>query len=157
MMRNVIGIMFAIITCMVAVTVANESFSQRHYTDIDTVKSWIEPPAGILMREWMPEGASFIEANIARSGDWVGRTIARAYEKEELLDPDRLGRVLSLIRLSFSDPKIIVPIEDKNPRVTMLLLFFLKQECKDIKLHQKIIDAEIYITEQLAKSDKRTE
>jgi hypothetical protein len=157
MIRIVIGVMFAIIICEGSVSVANES-SSGCYINIATVKSWIEPPAGFSMRRWKPEEASVVEKSIMRSGDSVGFGIARAYpRRRDLLDPDRLDRILTLIRLSFSWPRMIISEEDKSPTVTMLLLFALKQECEDIKLRQKIIDAEIYISEQLVKSEKKME
>lgn len=133
---------------------ANDSLSQPKNTDIETVKNWIEPPPGFSMKTWTPEDASPVEKGIVRSGDWLGRTIARAYEIGELLNPDRLDRVLSLMRLSFSYPAVIIPIEDSNPRATMLLLCALKHECKDPNLLQRIVDAEVYIKEQLSKSQK---
>ena len=157
MMKSIIGFMSVIIFCTVSITVAGESRLQHQYTDIETVKSWIEPPEVIPMSKWTPEGASFVEISIMRSGDKVGTGIARAYPRADLLYPDRLERVLTLIRLSFSAPEIIVQKEDKNPKFTMLLLFALKHECKDMNLRQRIIDAEMYIDEQLAKSDKKTE
>lgn len=156
MMKIAIGVMFTIIICKASIAVSNES-SCGCYISIDTVKSWIEPPAGIPMKKWYPEGISILETSIIRSGDSIGYAISRAYSRRELRDPDRLDRVLSLMRLSFSAPKIITSEEDKSPTVTMLLLFALKQECEDIGLRQKIIDAEIYINEQLAKGEKKME
>lgn len=156
MVKIAIGVMFTIIICQASVAMANES-SCGCYIDIDSIKNLVEPPAGIPMKKWYPEGISFVEKSIRRSGDSIGNGIARAYSREDLLDPDRLDRVLSLICISFSAPGMIIRVEDKNPTVTMLLLFALKQECEDIRLRQRIIDTEIYISEQLVKSDKEVE
>lgn len=156
MVKIAIGVMFTIIICQASVAMANES-SCGCYIDIDSIKNMVEPPAGIPMKKWYPEGISIMEDSIIRSGDRIGYGIARAFSRRELRDPDRLDRVLSLMRLSFSEPQMITSPADKTPTVTMLMLFALKQECEDIRLRQKIIDAEIYISEQLVKSDKEVE
>ena len=141
------------ILCETFVTVADESSSQYIYNDVDVVKIWIEPPAGLSMSEWMPEGASIVETNIIRMGDRIGNAIARAYSIKELLDPNRLDRVLTLIRVSFKEPEHIIHLLDRNPRITLLLLFALKQNCKDMNLKEKIIDTERYIHSQLTESN----
>ncbi|MBN2320750.1 MAG: hypothetical protein JXR49_16850 [Acidobacteria bacterium] len=130
---------------------------RNSYNDVDVVKSWIEPPAGLSMSEWVPEGASIVEKNIKRSGGSIGEAIARAYSIEELLVPDRLNRVLTLIRLSFKHPGYIIHLEDRNPRITLLLLFALKENCKDMKLKEKIRDTEKYINSQAANLNKNRE
>lgn len=121
-MKIAIGVMFTIIICEASFAVANQS-SCGCYISMDAVKSRVEPPAGIPMKKWYPEGIAILENSISRSGDSIGKGIARVYPRRELRNPDRLERVLSLRRLSFSVPTIITNEEGKTPTVTMLLLF----------------------------------
>jgi hypothetical protein len=116
--------------------------AQDHY-DAKLVRSWVELPSGV------PEGNSFLEKTIYRSGDRIALGIAHGFTWKELLDPDRLPRVLSIIRLSFSRPNSITDREDRDPAVTMLLLSVLGHECKDEALKQNITETKKYVSTQV--------
>ena len=116
--------------------------------DSSTVRNWIETPVGFPKGSWHPEGSSFVEKQIYRAGDRFALGVVYAYGLKDLIDPDRLDRVLSLIRLSFSKPELIVHKEDENPAVTMVLLFALEHECQDGQWREKIIDTERYVSSQ---------
>jgi hypothetical protein len=125
-------------------TVDEKPRSKDRYDDPKLVRSWVE------LEPWVPQGLSFLEKTIYRSGDGIALGIARAFTQEELVDPDRLGRILSIIRLSFSQPKYIVRDQVREPAVTNLLLSFLEHQCADKKLKQSIIDTESYVSSQVA-------
>jgi hypothetical protein len=114
------------------------------YDDPKLVRSWVE------LEPWVPQGLSFLEKTIYRSGDGIALGIARAFTQEELLESERIGRILSIIRLSFSRPEYIARAEDRTPAVTRLLLSFLEQRRADKKLKQSIIDTESYVSSQVA-------
>lgn len=120
------------------------SSAEDCYDDPKLVRSWVE------LEPWVPEGLSFLEKTVYRSGDGIALGIARAFTQEELLDPGRLSRILSIIRLSFSQPKYIARDQDRTPAVTRLLLSFLEHQCTDKKLKESIVDTEIYVSSQVA-------
>ena len=123
--------------------------------DANIIRKWIDAPSGFPKGSWFPEGFSFLEKEIYRSGDRVALGIIRAYTLKDLLDPDRLNRILPVMQLSFSQPEFIVRKEDRNPAVTMLLLFALEHDCKEMRLKEIIKDVESYISSQLAKGRLR--
>jgi hypothetical protein len=144
-----VGFVLIIFICGASISSAGAS---APYVRGEAIRNWIETPKGMPKGHWKPEGSSFIEKGIIRSGDSLARGVVHAYSYKALLDPDRLDRVLTLIRLSFSEPDHIQLKENKNPADTMRLLFALEQDCKDLKLKDKIIDTERYVFSQLAKS-----
>jgi hypothetical protein len=128
--------------CVSPTSLCTPDAAQDHY-DAKLVRSWVELPSGV------PEGSSFLEKTIYRSGDRIALGIAHGFTRNELLDSDRLTRVLSIIRLSFSQPEYIAHHEDRDPAVTMLLLAVLDHECKDEALRQKITETEGYVASQV--------
>jgi hypothetical protein len=110
--------------------------------DSKLVRSWVE------LQPSVPEGNTFLEKAIYRSGDRIALGIVHTFTTEELLDPGRLNRVISIVRLSFSQPKYITRNQDKHPAVTKLLRSFWEYQCKDAKLRKNITDAEEYISMQ---------
>lgn len=111
--------------------------------DSKLVRSWVDLPLSV------PEGSTLLEKTIYRSGDRIALGIAHAFTPKELLDPDRLNRIISIVKLSFSQPKYIARDQDKDPAVTRLLLSFLEYQCQDAKLKKNITDAEKYISTQI--------
>jgi hypothetical protein len=107
------------------------------------VRSWVELPLGFA------EGSSFLEKSIYRGGDRIAIGIVQGFTQKELLDSDRLDRVLSLVRLSFSQPRFITRADARNPRVTMLLLYFLEHQFEDKNTQKKIIDTQLYVSSQV--------
>jgi hypothetical protein len=125
-------------------TIDEESSAEDCYDDPKLVRSWVE------LEPWVPQGLSFLEKTIYRSGDGIALGIARAFTQEELVDPDRVNRILSIIRLSFSQPKYIARDQDRTPAVTRLLLSFLEHRFADKTIKKKIVDTEIYVSSQVA-------
>jgi hypothetical protein len=135
--RVVVMWIFATLVCSV-------SLSAEDCYDTKLVRSWVE------LQPWALQGNSFVEKAIYRSGDGVSLGIVRAFTPEELLDRERLRRILSIIRLSFSQPRYISREQDREPKVTRLLLFFLQDQCADKKLEESIVDTSTYVSSQLA-------
>lgn len=154
-MRSVmVGLMLIIGCCGSIIVRAGDSPSPDCYIEPSMLRKWIETPPGFPKGSWHPEGSSFVEKEIYRSGDRIALGIIHAYARHDLIDPDRLNRILSIMQLSFSQPAFIVRAEDKNPAVTMLLLFALEHDCKEIQEKEKIKSAERYISLQLTKDNK---
>ena len=74
--------------------------------------------------------------------------IVRAFTEEELADPGRQARIISIVWLSFSRPNYITRDEDKNPAVTFLLLRLLESQHQDASLLQSIQATEKYVSKQ---------
>jgi hypothetical protein len=125
------------------------------YLSSDVIRNWIdETPSGLPKGDWEPEGIWFVEIALYRSGDCFALGIVNTYTQKELLDPDRLGQVLRLIRVSFSRPRDIERPKDKDPAATMRLLSALEQGCRDVKRKEKITDTQKYILSQIANEPK---
>jgi hypothetical protein len=103
------------------------------------VRSWAELPAGA------PEGLSFTGKRIQWMGDRLAVALGHGFTDAELLDHDRLGRVLQMIKFSFSAPEVISDEDDRQPRVTLLLLRSLREQSGDEAAKKQISDAEAYI------------
>jgi hypothetical protein len=114
----------------------------------ELVRSWVELPLGIA------EGSSFLEQSIYWAGDRIAIGIMQGFTQKELLDRERLNRILSLVRLSFSQRKLITSEDSRNPRVTMLLLYFLEHEFRDKDTQKNIIETEQYVSSQAVESTK---
>jgi len=133
----------ALVVCVLASYASSSSAGRAEdYYDTRLVRSWIELEPSVL------EGDAFLGKTIYRSGDRIALGIAHAFSPKELLDPDRLRRILSIVRLSFSRPKYVTRDEDRDPAVTRLLLYFLEQREQDEKLKSLITDTEKYISTQ---------
>lgn len=134
----------AVLMCILACFVSSSGISSAEDCDNSKlVRSWVE------LQPEVTQGSSFLEKNIYRNGDGIALGIVRAFTEEEILDPERLGRIISIVRLSFSQPKYIERDQDRKPAVTSLLLAFLEHHCADTKLKRNIIDAEAYISAQV--------
>lgn len=112
------------------------------YYEPKRVKSLVELPLG------MPEGVTFLEKDVYRGGDRIALGIVHAFTEAELADTSRAARIITIVRLAFSQPKYITRDEDKDPAVTMLLLSFLENREGDPSLKQSIRDAEDYVSKQ---------
>ncbi len=123
---------------------SSDTFGVEDCYDAKLVRSWVE------LEPSVPQGNSFLEKTIYRRGDKIALGVVHGFTQKELLDPARLSRILSIIRLSFSQPKYITRSQDKDPAVTRLLLSFLQHQCEDKELKQKIVDTEIYVSSQVS-------
>jgi len=104
------------------------------------VKSWVELPLGF--------SESHVEKATYRGGDLIATGIVQAFTRKELLDPDRLDRILAIVQLSFSRPDYIESADAKEPRVSLVLLYFLKHESRVDEKVKKISETEQYICSQ---------
>jgi hypothetical protein len=147
MARIVLVFVWAIVLLSPLPTSAKES--AKDYYDAQSVRSWVELPAGFA------EGNSFLEKYIYRGGDRIALGIVHAFTDEEIMNPERLPKILSIIRLSFSRPTYITRDQDREPAVTKLLLFSLEQRCTDKKLAKDVVDTEIYVQSQVGGASAR--
>jgi hypothetical protein len=117
--------------------------------DSKLVRSWLEHPA------WPLEGISWFDKTIYRSGDRIALGIVHAFTTTEMVEPDRVKRIVSLLRLSFSKPELIARERDSDPAVTTLLLSFLEQHQSDQSVRESIAAAGRFIATQLKDKSRR--
>lgn len=71
---------------------------------------------------------SIVEKNIPRCGDKASIALVKLYGDADFSNPKTVGLALALIRDAFSRPQAISTEVDKQPRVTLLLLNYLRQK-----------------------------
>jgi hypothetical protein len=64
--------------------------------------------------------------------------LIKIFSEQELKDPQRIRKLLPLIRQAFNAPNAISVAEDRSPKVTMLLLRFWLSEVADASLKNDI-------------------
>lgn len=70
------------------------------------------------------------ERHLPRLGDRVGIALAKIYTHDELKQPQTVKLILPVIEEAFSQPASILRDEDREPRVTLLLLIFLESNSR---------------------------
>jgi hypothetical protein len=79
-----------------------------------------------------------ITKNFQRLGDAISVALIKIFDEKDLRDAKTVNGFLPLIRESFSYPSIISLDVNKKPRVTMLLLDYLKQNIADAQSKRDI-------------------
>ncbi|MGA8365718.1 MAG: hypothetical protein WB716_00220 [Candidatus Acidiferrales bacterium] len=141
-MRSLISVVATIIFIFAGVALSCPADGTEDCCDAKWVRSVVELPLG------MPGNDGGLATTIYRSGDRMALGIVRAFTEEELADPGRQARIISIVWLSFSRPNYITRDEDKNPAVTFLLLRLLESQHQDASLLQSIQATEKYVSKQ---------
>lgn len=119
---------------------AQRSTDNDYCYDPAVIKSWTESPFDL--------GSSFVEKQVYRTGDGVALGIVLTFTPKELTEPDRVRRILSVIKVALSYPDLIVNHQDRDPRATLLLLYYLEHQVRDEPLRRAIVEMEQYVTAQ---------
>ena len=91
-------------------------------------------------------GVWWVEKYVHRMGDAMGVALLHAYTDEELLQQDRLTRILPYVEEAFKYKRLITCKENRRPRVTLLLLGSLKERTRDDILNRRIGKLEEQLT-----------
>jgi hypothetical protein len=83
-------------------------------------------------------GTGFGEKQVNRLGDRVSIALLKILREDELSNPEKVRKLLPLVRTAFLNPKLISITEDRKPKVTVFLLGYLRNKFKDPKLRQEI-------------------
>ena len=81
---------------------------------------------------------SWGQKGLARLGDRVSVSILKIVEPDELKDPQKVKTCLLLIREAFAQPQFISLDADKDPRVTLFLIDYWKQNVPDPEVQDNI-------------------
>jgi hypothetical protein len=79
---------------------------------------------------------SAVEKNIPRRGDQISIALLKILSDAQLSDSKTIEALLPLIRQSFSDPRLISTEVDKDPKVTLFLLNYLRRQTSDPRIQQ---------------------
>ena len=91
-------------------------------------------------------GNSWVEKYVHRMGDAMAVALLHAYSDEELLQTDRLIRILPYVEEAFRYRRFITCKENRRPRVTLLLLRSLQARTSDDTLKRRIGELEEHLT-----------
>src|SRR5271166_5089932 len=75
--------------------------------------------------------SSWSQKRLERLGDRVSVSILKILEPDELKDPEKVQTCLSIIRRAYVQPHFISFEADKDPKVTLFLLEYWKQNIND--------------------------
>lgn len=114
----------------------------RDPINVATVRGWLESPDFNAVL-----GFGSIEKHLWRMGDSIAVAIMHGYSDAELLEPVRLRKVLSIIKVAFSHTTKIGVQEYRDPRITLLMLANLRGKVSDASLKMEIAKLEAYLGE----------
>lgn len=88
----------------------------------------------------LPAGSStgIEEKILGRLGDRVAIAITKIYTEAELLNPENMRRYLPMLIMAFQAQETTAP-EDRQPRVTTVLLEFLKAQTTDSQMQAQVM------------------
>ena len=90
------------------------------------------------------------ENHIPRLGDACAIAILKIVGEPNLTDPKTVKAILLTINSAFFSPQRIAIAEDRNPRVTLFLLKYLKQNVRDAELQQDVLKTMKFVETQTA-------
>jgi hypothetical protein len=106
---------------------------------VRAVKELLKQPVGF--------SSGFSEKQVQRLGDRLSIALLKIYSEEELTNPESIKRYLPLVQDAFRFPKLVPLSEDRQPRVTLVLLEFLLSRTRDENLKKQISTTERIIRE----------
>jgi len=89
-----------------------------------------------------------VQTHLARMGDKVSIALLEDLSESELLDPNKVEEYLPIIQQSFSQPQFIEVEIDKQPKVTMFLLKYVRRGILDSRVQQDIDNAIRFVEEK---------
>lgn len=97
---------------------------------------------------------SFIQNKLQRLGDGVSIALLKILDGRELTDPKTVQAFLPLIRQSFSYPDIISPAVNREPKVTLFLLKYLRLNVTDIQTGRDIEETITFIVQRTGRAPR---
>ena len=80
-----------------------------------------------------------LSPSLPQLGDRVSIAALKIYLPTEIIEPDNATAYLTIIRTAFSDKSRVLETADKNPRVTLFVLEYLREkETSDAVLERRI-------------------
>jgi hypothetical protein len=89
-----------------------------------------------------------LQKHMARMGDKVSIALLKHLSESELLDPNKVEEYLPIIQDSFSQPQFIEVEIDKQPKVTMFLLKYVRRGVLDSRVQQDIDNTIRFVEEK---------
>ena len=95
-----------------------------------------------------------LQRHIARMGDKVSIALLKDLSESELLDPNKVEEYLPIIQDSFSQPQFIEVEIDKQPKVTMFLLKYVRRGILDSRVQQDIDNTIRFVEEKTSRANR---
>jgi hypothetical protein len=93
---------------------------------------------------------SWSQKRLVLLGDRMSIAIVKILDEQDLKNPGNVSSFLPLIRTSFSNPQFVSIESDKEPKVTFLLLQYLRQNVEDAQVQQEIEQTIEFVREKTA-------
>jgi hypothetical protein len=93
--------------------------------------------------------SSWSQRILVQLGDRAAVSILKILEPAEVKDPEKIKASLFIIRQAFAAPQSISLEVDKDPRVTLFLLEYWKQNINDPKTQDEVQETLRYVQEQV--------
>ena len=129
-MRNYLISVFAIQTALLFCYAQEQKRDIADVYSLQVVRARLRLPAGISL--------SVLEKQLNRLGDGTAVALLKVLDQAELKDPEKIKRLLPLVRESFEAPQIIVVEEDRKPKVTLFFLRYLRDEVEATDVRNEI-------------------
>ena len=94
-----------------------------------------------------------VQTHMARMGDKVSIALLKDLSEAELLDRNKVEEYLPIIQESFSQPQFIEVEIDKQPKVTMFLLKYVRQGVLDARVQQDVDNTIRFVEEKTSKAN----
>lgn len=80
-----------------------------------------------------------------RLGDAVSIALVKLLGHQRLTDPEVLTSFLPIVQAAFAHPDLVSRESDRHPRITLLLLNYLRQNVPDLKAQKDIQQTEEFV------------
>lgn len=91
---------------------------------------------------------SWTQKQLARIGDGVSIALIKILDERDLDNPQIVSDFLPIIRDSFAQPQLISEEVNKKPKVTLVLLRYLRQNVSNAQTQKDIEETIRFVTEK---------
>lgn len=130
--------LFTVVSLFVVPVMGAAAQTDSGYSVIE-VKELLKQPSGF--------SSSFSEKQVNRLGDRISIALMKIYSQDDLKDPRNIKRYLPLITDAFRFPQLVAA-EDREPRITLVLLEFLQGQVRDKTLQAEILKTKKTVVEE---------
>lgn len=93
---------------------------------------------------------SWSQKRLFQLGDGVSVALLKILEPDELKSPDNVKAYMPLIQASFAEPQAVLLEENKDPKVTLFLIGYLRQNIPDPEVQALILKTEEFVLQKTA-------
>jgi len=137
-------------TLLLLATLGATAYGQKQPISVQeaTEDDYSIPTVTNLMKQKTGLGSGFAEKQVNRLGDRVSIALLKILDEADFKDSQKVKSILPLVRASFLNPSLIKYQEDRNPKVTLLMLQKIENDIGDAKLKSDITELIEFIKEK---------